>query len=213
MVQIARGKALVAKLRRQAGVRDPEALAAYLGRFKKARKAGKSAGEAAKVARGGGSSNGPSKSGNGNGLSEPPDMDAAWDDMGDNISERQAAYLRALRGKDLINPPVGPSFVGTRADLPKHALAVNLPVPKSKQQASEMIDDLKSGGVLAYARSHSDYGKQVLNTLAKRYGKKYEGFQEAWKKRYSMLSPEQRRKAQNSNRAMRRYVLDPLLRA
>lgn len=52
MAQVARGKALVAKLRAQAGVRDPEALAAYLGRFKKARKAGKSPAEAAKAARG-----------------------------------------------------------------------------------------------------------------------------------------------------------------
>lgn len=51
VVRVARGKALVAKLRAQAGVRDPEALAAYLGRFKKARKAGKSPAEAAKAAR------------------------------------------------------------------------------------------------------------------------------------------------------------------
>lgn len=61
MARVARGKALVAKLRAQAGVRDPEALAAWLGRFKKARKAGMSAAEAAQVARGGDSSNGSSK--------------------------------------------------------------------------------------------------------------------------------------------------------
>ena len=53
MAKVARGKALVAKLRAQAGVRDPEALAAYLGRFKRARKAGRSVAEAQKVARGG----------------------------------------------------------------------------------------------------------------------------------------------------------------
>lgn len=52
MAQVARGKALVAKLRAQAGVRDPEALAAYLGRFKKARKAGLSLAQAKKVAKG-----------------------------------------------------------------------------------------------------------------------------------------------------------------
>lgn len=59
MVRVARGKALVAKLRAQAGVRDPEALAAYLGRFKKARKAGKSPAAAKKAAdgKGGSSSN------------------------------------------------------------------------------------------------------------------------------------------------------------
>ena len=34
MASVARGKALVAKLRKQPGVRDPEALAAYLGRAK-----------------------------------------------------------------------------------------------------------------------------------------------------------------------------------
>ncbi len=48
----ARGKALVAKLRKQAGVRDAEALAAYLGRFKAARKAGKSVAVAKKAAKG-----------------------------------------------------------------------------------------------------------------------------------------------------------------
>ena len=53
MATVVRGKALVAKLRKQAGVRDAEALAAYLGRFKKARKAGKSISEAKKAARGG----------------------------------------------------------------------------------------------------------------------------------------------------------------
>lgn len=42
----------MAKLRAQAGVRDPEALAAYLGRYKKARKAGLKPGQAKKVARG-----------------------------------------------------------------------------------------------------------------------------------------------------------------
>ena len=52
MAKVARGKALVAKLRAQAGVRDAEALAAYLGRFKKARKAGRSVAEAQKIARG-----------------------------------------------------------------------------------------------------------------------------------------------------------------
>lgn len=53
MPTVARGKALVAKLRKQAGVRDAEALAAHLGRFKKARQAGKSVAEATKIARGG----------------------------------------------------------------------------------------------------------------------------------------------------------------
>src|SRR5215218_466277 len=52
MAKVARGKALVAKLRAQAGVRDPEALAAYLGRFKRARNAGRSVAEAQKFARG-----------------------------------------------------------------------------------------------------------------------------------------------------------------
>jgi hypothetical protein len=52
MAKVARGKALLAQLRRQAGVRDAEALAAYLGRFKKARKAGRSVAEAQMIARG-----------------------------------------------------------------------------------------------------------------------------------------------------------------
>lgn len=43
MATIARGKALVAKLRAQPGVRDPEALAAELGRKKKLRQAAKKA--------------------------------------------------------------------------------------------------------------------------------------------------------------------------
>lgn len=50
--KVVRGKALVAKLRSDPKVRDPEALAAYLGRFKKARKAGMSVASALKVAKG-----------------------------------------------------------------------------------------------------------------------------------------------------------------
>lgn len=57
MASVARGKALVAKLRAQPGVRDAEALAAWIGRFKKARKAGKSVAKA-KAAAGGASSSG-----------------------------------------------------------------------------------------------------------------------------------------------------------
>ena len=52
MAKVARGKALVAKLAGQAGVRDPEALAAHLGRYRKARKSGKSVAEAQKIAKG-----------------------------------------------------------------------------------------------------------------------------------------------------------------
>lgn len=53
MASVKRGKALVASLRAQAGVRDAEALAAYLGRFKKARKAGLPSAQAKKLAKGG----------------------------------------------------------------------------------------------------------------------------------------------------------------
>ena len=60
MATVKRGKALVASLRAQAGVRDPEALAAYLGRFKKARKAGASIAKAKAAAKSNGSSNGKS---------------------------------------------------------------------------------------------------------------------------------------------------------
>jgi hypothetical protein len=54
--------ALVAKLKKQAGVRDPEALAAWIGRYKKARKAGMSVAKA-KAAAGGGDSGGSPKTG------------------------------------------------------------------------------------------------------------------------------------------------------
>ena len=52
---MARGKALVAELRKNPKVRNAEALAAHLGRFRKARKAGLSTKAALKVAKGGGS--------------------------------------------------------------------------------------------------------------------------------------------------------------
>lgn len=48
--KVARGKALVVKLRRDAGVRDPEALAAWAGRTKRLRKAGVSPKAAALLA-------------------------------------------------------------------------------------------------------------------------------------------------------------------
>lgn len=55
--KVARGKALVAQLRARADVRDPEALAAWLGRFKAARKAGKSVAAATAAAKAGKDSN------------------------------------------------------------------------------------------------------------------------------------------------------------
>lgn len=56
--KVARGKALVVKLRTQAGVRDPEALAAWAGRTKRLRKAGMSAKAAAILANRPGGMNG-----------------------------------------------------------------------------------------------------------------------------------------------------------
>jgi hypothetical protein len=58
MATVKRGKALVAQLRTQAGVRDPEALAAYLGRYKKARKSGLKPDRARKIAKGAASGSG-----------------------------------------------------------------------------------------------------------------------------------------------------------
>jgi hypothetical protein len=52
VASVARGKALVAKLRADPDVRDAEALAAHLGRFRKARKAGLSVKAAMKAAGG-----------------------------------------------------------------------------------------------------------------------------------------------------------------
>lgn len=57
VASVKRGKALVASLRAQAGVRDPEALAAWLGRYKKFRKSGLKP-EQAKKAAGGDSGSG-----------------------------------------------------------------------------------------------------------------------------------------------------------
>ena len=54
MASVARGKALVAELRKNPKVRDAEALAAWLGRFKKARKAGMSVPKAKAAAGGSG---------------------------------------------------------------------------------------------------------------------------------------------------------------
>ena len=73
MAKVVRGKALVAKLRAQAGVRDAEALAAYLGRFKKARKAGMSTAKA-KAAAGGGSSGGAKNGASGRRALKPEDI-------------------------------------------------------------------------------------------------------------------------------------------
>ncbi len=60
---VVRGKALVAKLRANPEVRDAEALAAHLGRYRKLRKAGRSVEEATKALKeAAGSSSGPKKS-------------------------------------------------------------------------------------------------------------------------------------------------------
>jgi hypothetical protein len=88
MVAVARGKALVAKLRRQPGVRDAEALAAWLGRFKKARKAGKSVAEAKAAANGSGDKNTKTKPKS----DAPPQKKKGWflDDEDDFEDEPQS---------------------------------------------------------------------------------------------------------------------------
>lgn len=92
---IARGKALVAKFRGTPGVRDPEALAAYAGRVKKYRKAGKSVKEAMRLA---------AKSGGGdNGGVKPSDDDVSnklWEQPNPNAFGKP--YL-SKRDQDVIN--------------------------------------------------------------------------------------------------------------
>jgi hypothetical protein len=107
---VARGKALVAKLRQQAGVVDAEALAAYLGRFKKARKAGASPAEARKAARGGKEKRKLSTSERARRKSDPDDPFA--EDYGPNEAETpeqkrqrkmEEAILRKMEKEDRSN--------------------------------------------------------------------------------------------------------------
>ncbi len=100
MPQVARGKALVAKLRAQAGVRDPEALAAYLGRFKQARRAGRSVAEARKVARG----EAPAKTKPAGGLADRVRSGAPPKPAEDERKKRLA------EAADLIGDPFGEDF-------------------------------------------------------------------------------------------------------
>jgi len=97
MAKVARGKALVAKLRAQAGVRDPEALAAYLGRFKQARRAGRSVAAARSAAKGGSSSG--EKKGAG------ALADRVRSGAGSNPAEDEARRKRLAEAADLQSNP------------------------------------------------------------------------------------------------------------
>lgn len=147
MASVARGKALVAKLRAQPGVRDPEALAAYLGRFKQARKAGRSVAEAAKVAKGG-SPNGADKS-------ESPATSS------DSAAE-EARKKRLAEAADLIGDPFGEDFGPNEAETAEER--------RQRKMEEKILREMEAADRAALTSAIMDQGGiQTRSDLAEEY--------------------------------------------
>lgn len=219
MADVARGKVLVAKLRGQAGVRDPEALAAYLGRFKKARKAGKSVAEAKKVAAGGGRGGGgkpPTQNGSSGGEVPNPEERFAADKLPADVTDAQGSYLRSLiqKGTPDTYPQStdgDPQLIGN-SELGEYAILVNMPTPKNKQEASAMIDGLKSGGPKGYARKNQEWFAGVAAKLTKKFGNDLSGIRKAAQAAYGKMSVDEKIEMQDDRKAYKRRIINPLLK-
>lgn len=219
----AKGKALVAKLRSDPKTRDAEALAGWIGRYKKARKAGKSVAEAKQVAKGkkiaSGGEKVPKDRKESSAPSKVPNPSERFEDLPGDVTEKQGAYLRSLIEK---NSPLDahpnsvsgePQLLGGADDIGEYAILVNLPTPKNKAEASKMIDALKSGGPKGYARDNREWFAGLAAKLAKRHGNDLSGVKKEAAKRYLALPTQERIRMQDDRKAYRREIINPLLKA
>lgn len=227
---VARGKALLLKLRADPGVADAEALAAWAGRTKLLRKAGVPAGKARLLAlKKGGLKEGGVKSGGGNGGGKKPPVGGSgsfppkepnpserFNDLPDDVSEKQGAYLRSLLDKDTPdtypNSITGePQMLGNRK-IGEYSILLNMPKPKSRREVSNTIDALKNGGPTAYARNNRGWFQGIAGKLTKKYGSDLSGLKDAAAKRYQALPTTEKIRMQDDRRAYLREIINPLLK-
>lgn len=148
MAKVARGKALVAKLRAQPGVRDAEALAAWCGRYKEARKAGMSPAKAAAAAKGG-SSNGADKS-------ESPATSS------DSAAAEEARKKRLAEAADLIGDPFGEDFGPNEAETAEER--------RQRKMEEKILREMEAADRAALTSAIMDQGGiQTRSDLAEEY--------------------------------------------
>lgn len=165
MAKVARGKALVAKLRAQPGVRDPEALAAYLGRFKAARRAGKSVAAARKVAKGGSISSGPKKSGGA--LAERVRRDA---DKGRKMAKARNVFAKPVEMDDPFAADFGPGEEKSKEDLQRERLEAKLLADMERADRSKLYRAIQDqGGLKTRADLREEYAG-IPNTFKRKDG-------------------------------------------
>ena|SRR5215217_4840181 len=166
MAKVARGKALVAKLRAQSGVRDAEALAAYLGRFKKARKAGKSVAAAQAAAKGGSAS---SEKKSGGALADRVRSGAP-----SNPAEDEARRKRLAEAADLIGDPFaedyGPNEDETAEQKRQRKMEEALLRQMEKADRSKLYNAImEQGGVQTRDDLREEY-RAIPNNLKRKDG-------------------------------------------
>ena len=163
MAKVARGKALVARLRAQPGVKNPEALAAYLGRFKAARKAGRSVAESRKVARG-----------------EGPAKDKAAGALADRVraGSRPEAQRRpsvfagrpAVEDDDPFAEDFGPVDPKTKEDLQRERMEAQLIRQMEKADRQKVYQAIQEqGGLKTNAALQEEYSG-IPNTFKRKGG-------------------------------------------
>jgi hypothetical protein len=126
------------------------------------------------------------------------------------ITEKQANYIEALIEKEL---ELGGNF-STRftlhTDIFRYTIAVNMTMPEDKEEASVMIDALKAGGSVEYARRNPELAQRIQNMMRERYGD-VRNVHNAISDRYDSLDKTQKIQVQDSKQAWREIVLNPLL--
>jgi len=153
---------------------------------------------------------------------------------GTDVSDKQADYLKDLLDK---SAPTGPyrlkgdkgidTHVGRPATMDgmlNHAMNLNAPLPKNKQEASKLIDDLKNTPSLSRYDLEDDEMKEnpddfptwyppTVAALQRKYGDDMKGLTDAVKKRWDSIAPEERETVlgRGDGELYRRRVLNPLL--
>ena len=166
---MARGKALVAELRKNPKVRDAEALAAHLGRFRKARKAGLGTKAALKVAKGGGSSKGSSgskKVGTG-GLAERVRSSSA-PKSGNKVSV--LAKKRPVEDDDPFAEDFGDDEPKSKEDLQRSRMEAKLLADMEKADRQKVYRAIQEQGGLKTREDLREEYAGIPNTFKRRDG-------------------------------------------
>lgn len=153
---------------------------------------------------------------------------------GTDVTPKQADYLKSLLDK---GAPSGPSSLrgdrsidehlsrpAVRDGMLTHALRLNAPLPKNSQDASKLIDDLKTAPsfdlfdleddeLTESPEDFPDWYPSVVASLQRKYGSDLSGTKEPLKKRWDGLTPEERDDIlKKGNSALYRHrVLNPVV--